>query len=65
VWFEPPPPETAQPVPQERHVFDGAQASAAAVGLGDLPTREPVLLIDEEQDEDRRKFQHHEDREDV
>ncbi len=65
VWFDPPPPEAAQPVPQLRHVFDGSQASAAAVGLGNLPSDEPVLLKDEEQDEDRRKFQHHEDREDV
>jgi len=65
VWFDPPPSEAAQPIPQSRHVFDGSQASAAAVGLGDLPTDEPVLLKDEEQDEDRRKFQHHEDGEDV
>jgi NADH-quinone oxidoreductase subunit I len=57
VWADPAPPEAAQPVPQERHVFDGTQASAAAVGLGDLPTEEPVLLVDEEQDEDRRKFE--------
>ncbi len=57
VWTDPAPPEAAQPVPQERHVFDGTQASAAAVGLGNLPTEEPVLLVDEEQDEDRRKFE--------
>src|SRR5258708_1670290 len=57
VWTDPAPPEAAQPVPQERHVFDGTQASAAAVGLGDRPTEEPVLLVDEEQDEDRRKFE--------
>jgi len=44
-------------VPQERHLFDGSQASAAAVGLGDLPIEEPVLLVNEEQDEDRRKFE--------
>jgi len=56
-WFEPPLEEPAQPVPQEGHVFDGSQASAAAVGLGDLPTEEPVLIVDEEQDEDRRKFE--------
>ncbi len=54
VWFEAPPPEAAQPVPQQSHVFDGLQASAAAVGLGDLPTEQPVLLTDEEQDQDRR-----------
>ncbi len=59
VWTEPPPtPEVApQPVPQETQVFDGSQASAAAVGLGTLPTEEPVLIADEEQDEDRRKFE--------
>ena len=56
-WFEPPPPETLQPVPQVRHVFDGSEASAAAVGLGNIPTEEPVLFADEEQDEDRRKFE--------
>ena len=65
VWFDPSPSNAPQPVPQSQHVFDGSQASAAAVGLGDLPTDEPVLLEDEEQDEDRRQFQHHEDREDV
>jgi NADH-quinone oxidoreductase subunit I len=65
VWVEPAPHEAAQPVPQSRHMFDGSQASAAAVGLGDLPTEQPVLLIDEEQDEDRRKLQHQKDGEDV
>ncbi len=65
VWDEPTPHEAAQPVPQERHMFDGSQASAAAVGLGDLPTERPVLLIDEEQDEDRRKLQHQKDREEI
>ncbi len=62
VWFEPAPEEAVQPVPQESHVFDGQQASAAAVGLGDLRTEQPVLLIDEEQDEDRRKFEHKRER---
>jgi len=56
VWFDPPPPEAAQPVPQENHLFDGSEASAAAVGLGNIPRQEPVLLVDEEQDEDRRKL---------
>jgi NADH-quinone oxidoreductase subunit I len=54
-WFESAPTDAAQPVPQESHVFDGSKASAAAVGLGDYPTEEPVLLVNEEQDEDRRK----------
>ncbi len=62
VWADPPPPEAAQPVPQESHLFDGSQASAAAVGLGDIRTEELVLLVDEEQDEDRRKFEHLADR---
>jgi len=56
VWFEPAPADAAQPVPQESYVFDGSKASAAAVGLGDYPTEEPVLLVNEEQDEDRRKL---------
>ncbi len=59
VWQEPPPPlsESSQRVPQESHVFDGARASAAAVGLGTVETERPVLLTNEEQDEDRRKFE--------
>jgi NADH-quinone oxidoreductase subunit I len=57
VWFEPPPEEAAQPIPQSNHMFDGLQASAAAVGLGDVPIEQPVLLTDVEQDEDRRKFE--------
>lgn len=57
VWTEPPPPEAVQPVPQESHVFDGSQASSAAVGLGNLRTEKPMLLTDEEQDEDRRTLQ--------
>jgi NADH-quinone oxidoreductase subunit I len=55
-WFEPAPADAAQPVPQESHVFDGSKASAAAVGLGDYPTEEPVLVVNEKQDEDRRKL---------
>jgi len=65
VWFEPPPPEAAQPIPQETQMFDGSQASAAAVGLGNIPNEEPVLLTNEEQDEDRRKLQRGKDREKV
>ena len=56
VWTDPAPAEAAQPVPQAAKVFDGSQASAAAVGLGDLRTEEEVLLTNEEQDEDRRKL---------
>lgn len=57
VWAEPAPPQAAQPIPQEAKVFDGSQASAAAVGLGNLTTERPVFFINEEQDEDRRKFE--------
>ena len=56
VWSDPAPAEAAQPVPQTQHVFDGSQASAAAVGLGTTHTERPVLLVNEEQDEDRRKL---------
>jgi len=56
VWAEPAPPQAAQPIPQAGKVFDGSQASAAAVGLGNLTTERPVFFINEEQDEDRRKF---------
>src|SRR5947207_2582295 len=54
VWAEPAPPEAAQPVPQASSLFDGSQASAAAVGLGNVTTERPVLIKNEEQDEDRR-----------
>ncbi len=57
VWMEPAPAGSAQPVPQEGKVFDGSQASAAAVGLGDIQTEEAVLLANEEQDEDRRTLE--------
>lgn len=56
VWLDPAPEEAAQPVPQESEVFDGSRASAAAVGLGTLETERPVLLTDQEQDQDRRKL---------
>ncbi len=57
VWFEPAPSEAAQPIPQDTQVFDGSEASAAAVGLGNLHMERPVLVVNEEQDEDRRKFE--------
>lgn len=57
VWADPAPANAAQPVPQAGNVFDGSQASAAAVGLGDARPEEEVLLTNEEQDEDRRKFE--------
>ena len=56
VWAEPAPQDAAQPVPQSSNIFDGSATSAAAVGLGDAHMERPVLLTDEEQDEDRRKL---------
>jgi NADH-quinone oxidoreductase subunit I len=57
VWAEPAPGEADQPIPQAQKVFDGSQASAAAVGLGNIETERPVMIVNEEQDEDRRKFE--------
>ena len=57
VWADPAPQEAAQPLPQEGHIFDGSQASAAAVGLGNYRTERHVLFTNEEQDEDRRKLE--------
>jgi NADH-quinone oxidoreductase subunit I len=56
VWAEQAPEEVEQPVPQSCSVFDGSGASAAAVGLGTMHTERPVLMVNEEQDEDRRKL---------
>jgi NADH-quinone oxidoreductase subunit I len=56
VWADPAPAQAAQPVPQVAQVFDGSEASAAAVGLGNANFDREVLLVDEEQDEDRRKL---------
>jgi NADH-quinone oxidoreductase subunit I len=56
VWAEQPPEEAEQPVPEACNVFDGSSASAAAVGLGTMHTERPVLVVNEEQDEDRRKL---------
>ncbi len=61
VWAEQPPSETVQPVPQASQTFDGSQASAAAVGLGTCHLERPMLLVNKEQDEDRRKLQNKED----
>jgi len=58
-WEDQPPAnpvEAGQPVPQETHTFDGSKASAAAVGLGTMQTEREVLIVNEEQDEDRRKL---------
>ncbi|QBD80179.1 NADH-quinone oxidoreductase subunit NuoI [Ktedonosporobacter rubrisoli] len=56
VWADQPPAEAAQPVPQVSKQFDGSQANAAAVGLGNLETERQVLIANEEQDQDRRKL---------
>jgi NADH-quinone oxidoreductase chain I len=56
VWADPAPEDANQPVPQENKVFDGSKASAAAVGLGNLENKREVLLLNEEQDKDRRKL---------
>jgi NADH-quinone oxidoreductase subunit I len=58
VWAEPAPESSEQPVPQASHHFDGFQASAAAVGLGNVETEQTNLLVNEEQDEDRRRKRH-------
>ncbi len=57
VWAEPAPEDAIQPVPQETHIFDGSSASAAAVGLGTMQTERVNLLVNEDQDEDRRKLE--------
>src|SRR5947209_1774449 len=57
VWAEQPPVEAKQPVPQTSQTFDGSQASAAAVGLGTCHIERPMLMVNKEQDEDRRKVQ--------
>ena len=57
VWAEPAPEDAIQPVPQETHTFDGSSASAAAVGLGTMHTERVNLLVNEDQDEDRRKLE--------
>lgn len=56
VWADPAPEGAEQPVPEANRVFDGSQASAAAVGLGTMETERSVLIKNEEQDEDRRKL---------
>jgi NADH-quinone oxidoreductase subunit I len=43
-WAPPPPPETVTPVPERAGYFDGQEASAAAVGQGNLLPRSDVLI---------------------
>ena len=58
VWADPAPePDSAeQPVPQKGKIFDGSQASATAVGLGNYQTERPVLFENPDQDADRRQL---------
>jgi len=64
VWLDPTPPQdrAEQPIPQERRVFDGAPASSAAVGLGNLPNERDVFMANPEQDRDRRPIQNESER---
>ncbi len=45
-WAAPAPEETATPLPGRQGFFDGLEASAAAVGQGDLPSDTSVLIGD-------------------
>jgi NADH-quinone oxidoreductase subunit I len=47
-WAPQPPDETMTPVPSRQGFFDGQDASAAAVGQGDLPARQEIELGDEQ-----------------
>jgi len=64
VWLDPTPPQdqAEQPIPQERRVFDGAPASSAAVGLGNLTNERYVFMANPEQDRDRRPIQNESER---
>ncbi len=50
-WAAPAPAETRTPLPGRQGFFDGLEASAAAVGQGDLPTETAILLTEDEPDE--------------
>ncbi len=47
-WTLPAPPETTTPLPERQGFFDGLDASAAAVGQGDLQSRTEILLTGDE-----------------
>jgi NADH-quinone oxidoreductase subunit I len=49
-WVDPPPEQTPQPVPQRRGYFDGLEASAAAVGQGDIEAKAPLIKEAEEEE---------------
>jgi NADH-quinone oxidoreductase subunit I len=50
-WAPPAPEQTATPLPERQGFFDGQQASAAAVGQGDLPAETAVVLDGDESGE--------------
>lgn len=43
-WVETPPAETPTPLPDRQGFFDGLRATAAAVGQGDLPVEQEVII---------------------
>jgi NADH-quinone oxidoreductase subunit I len=45
-WSAAAPSETRTPLPERQGFFDGLEASAAAVGQGDLPAEAEILLTD-------------------
>ena len=45
-WSAPAPEETRTPLPGAQGFFDGQAASAAAVGQGDLPAEQEILVTD-------------------
>src|SRR5437899_382632 len=45
-WSAPAPGETRTPLPERQGFFDGQRASAAAVGQGDLPAEQEILVTD-------------------
>ena len=45
-WAPEPPSETPTPVPGRQGYFDGLQASAAAVGQGELPAEQEIMVTD-------------------
>jgi NADH-quinone oxidoreductase subunit I len=47
-WTPAPPPETQTPLPGRQGFFDGLEASAAAVGQGDLPAEANTLVKGDE-----------------
>ena len=48
-WTPAPPEVTNTPLPGRQGFFDGLEASAAAVGQGDLPVEQEILLTDAEE----------------